>query len=363
MLQKLWVKGFRNLKEVVFDFNDYRAIFLYGENNQGKSNFLEAIYFLGNLKSPKEQNLKNMINFQAKEALLGGDFSLDSKILRLYTKINHENQKYLLINQKNVKKVSEVKKYLLIEYLSIENLRYFLDSPEYRRKSLDNALISFVPEFLAITRKYERIIKQKNHLLKQKNNLDQITIWNQELVILSHKIAQYRINFLTQLKQELTPIIKNFQKISHFSFDFQYLFSGEAVNEVDYLEYLKQKLVQNLDKELKLGYSLYGAHRDDFHFFLNNHEIHHFYSRGINILFAILYRITQLMLLQNKTKLFPILLLDDIFSELDAEIKQGIVNLIEPKTQVFYTAINQTDQNLFSNPLVFNVNNGELINV
>ncbi len=365
MLKKIWLKGFRNLKETVIDFNNQKLIYIFGENNQGKTNLLEAIYFLGNINSPKNISINNLINFKEQESFIGGDFFYQNQNLRVYTKLTSNNNKFLIINNKPVKKIEILKNNILIENISPENLRLFLDNPEYRRLSLDSFIKNDINEYTKIIKDYQKIIKQKNFLLKEKSKKERIELWNEKLILSATNIINYRLQYLKKIETTINIFFKRFNKLKDKKLIINYQFKNfaEQIDNNNYQEKLAIELDNNFHHEQMLGISLYGPHRDDFSILIDNKEINLFFSRGINLLFSLLYRLSQLIILQETKQIFPILLLDDIFSELDNEIIKELLDIIAPKTQIFYATIQDTTDQFFKEAKKIKIVNGEIFHV
>ena len=162
MLKKVWIKGFRNLKEVTLTLDSDQSLFFLGENNQGKTNFLESIFFLGHGLSPIEDNISNLVHFEESEAYLGADFVRQEVTNRLYFKITKDGKRVGFINNKSLKVFKSIRSLLNIDFISADIIRLFQDYPDQRRVVLDRFCSVFFSEYQAILRKYEKVIKQKN---------------------------------------------------------------------------------------------------------------------------------------------------------------------------------------------------------
>ncbi|MFA5878589.1 MAG: DNA replication and repair protein RecF [Candidatus Margulisiibacteriota bacterium] len=363
MLKKIWIKDFRNLKEAVYTFDPGKNVFIFGENNQGKTNFLEAINLIGTALSVKDNHIKNLISFDKNECFIGGDFQEEDILLRIYLKIVADGKKFLVINNKPVKKISYLKENFFIEYLSIENIRYFIENSEYRRKSFDKFLSIYDIKYFQLIRNYHKLIKQKNILLKQRGKYHDLQIFNLKIIELADFIVSKRKSIIKIMIERFNTILINFNKLKDFRFDIDYQLYQDNNSETEYKDYLAGKLEKNYQKEIDIGYSLFGPHRDDFKIYLNEKELSLFYSRGINKLITLLFRYVEITLLREKYHYSPIILFDDVLTELDAEIKQEIVNIYEADTQLFYTSIDKEDKSFFKKVVTYQMINGELKNV
>jgi DNA replication and repair protein RecF len=365
MLKKVWIKGFRNLNEVLIDAGDAKTCFIYGKNNQGKTNFLEALYVLGNLKSVKGGKLLDCLNFNQQEAFIGADVESDNKINRIYIKFNRDGKRYILLNNQPIKKIADLKQLVAIDYISADIIKIFQESPDVRRDILDSFLKIYFSEFKGIYNKYERLISQKNKALKMRADIKIVELFNQQLIELAFKIVQFRLDGIVLLEQELNRVLieNNLSELTDLKIKYCF-FSLDTINNTDnYPTILQQKMADNLEKEQLVGYSLAGPHRDDFVLEISTKNLFCFYSKGINRIMAILFKIAQLNLIrQKKDTCFPVLLLDDVFAEIDIYYKQKITKLLDNYGQIFYTSVISDDVNLFGKVKQYQMVNGVLEN-
>lgn len=364
MIKKVWLKGFRNLKECVFELKNKTPYFIYGANNQGKTNFLEGLFFLGNGYSPVTNHLSNLIQFDLPEAVLGADFDYQNQTQRLYWKLTRDSKKQAILNQKVVRSYVQLDRYFHVAYLSADVIRIFTDNPEQRRLALNRFCVKFEPEYARKLNRYEQLLKQKNHALKSGKHLS-LNVWNDQIVALAAEIVQVRIKSLRVLQVALFGLARDVPHFSIESLDIHYLTHGAG--EAPYLaeEYrgwLQEKMTQFQDKEQLIGYSLFGPHRDDFVITINGRSLFLFFSRGINRIMAILFKLAEMSALkQTQNHDQTILLLDDVFVELDEEMKRFLIPLVCNHAQVFYTTVLPQEQNLFDHAQFIRVETGAII--
>ncbi len=373
MLKKLWLKGYRNLKECVIDLENKKEVFVFGANNQGKTNFLESLYFAGNGVSPVESDIKNIINFQEKEAFIGIDFVNDSESKRLYVKLTNDGRKQFFFDKKKINSLSLLGQQLNIDFISADIIRIFTESPEFRRKELDRFCSKDLYDYSIYLKQYEKVIKQRNNLIKRYKNArynskskiakPDLVIWNEKLVQLAEKIVNCRHLALDKISNQLKEVLIQITSLKVNTLDIRYIYNGfDEIDHINYKEKLKYLLEKYEDNEYKTGYSLFGPHRDDFFIKINNRDLFLFFSKGINRMVAILFRVSQLKILDIKCSNFPVLLLDDAFAELDDLIKSDLVKVIGKYAQMFYTSVIKSDKRLFDNVTVYEMNKGELVN-
>jgi DNA replication and repair protein RecF len=370
MVKKLWTKGFRNLEETVFEFSKGEACFILGDNNQGKTNFLESLYVLGNGVSPTGRSLEHVVNFNQDEAILGGDVFLDSPNdsqdielkKRIYIKISKAGDKTAILNNKQLSSFSEIKSVLNIDFISADVLHIFQENAGFRRKALDRFCSRLFPAYQAQLKRYERVLSQKNVVLKSRGKEDELTLFNSQLVKLGSEIYKHRLIALNEIELVLQDLVPSLILDSIEKTDCSYVIHRQnaLLQDLGYEEWLDDQFHQTKKKEREIGFSLVGVHRDDFNINLNGKSLYSFYSRGINRSVAILVNVAQLIIIEKQTGAFPVLLLDDTFAEIDATRKKMIVRFLEKKAQLFYCSVLEADKSLFENVKIMGIKQGQL---
>lgn len=364
MLKKLWIQGFRNLQETVIDFGDSKQVVIFGENNQGKTNFLEAVHVVINGHSPLDDKVEHWVAFGENQALLGIDFPAESGLARLYCKINNEGKKWGVLEGKPLKSYTTIKPLLRSEYLSSDVIRIFKDSPDHRRRDLDKFCSYYFPGYAVLLKKYERVIKQKNAILKLSPDPSEVRFWNLQILSLCSELLPIRLEALDRIQGELSGLVYSeafpFRAETGKQVSLKYVYSWTKTPEKA-IQDLEEKLELNLSKEIQVGHTLYGIHRDDFDIFIDDKKLFHFFSRGINRLMAVLLKLAQLQLIEKKDGVFPLLLLDDTFSEVDPKIKKIILMaLVKQERSMMYTSVIEEDKFLFDKAKVGVMNKGGL---
>lgn len=364
MIKKIWIKDFRNIDELVLDLEQKRNIFVYGANNQGKTNFLEALYFMAYGRSPREGIHQNLIQFDKNEALMGVDFVNKDEIHRLYVKLMDDGKKVSQLNSKKVNSFSTIQRYLNIDFMSAEVVRIFTESPDYRRKEIDQFCIRYYQEYSGVLKKYEKILKQKNALLKSDNMDDKVLdVCNEQLVELAGEIVDFRLKAVAVIKEHFKELLITIEPLAIKKVEIKYLYfklQDFFCTKDDYKKILTGKISESKDKERRVGYSLYGAHRDDFLIEFDNKDLFSFFSKGVNRMSAILFKIAELMAMDKKYNEYPVMLLDEVMAELDQEMKRNVVRVFNKNTQVFYTSVSKEDKLLFDDVCVYEMKKGKL---
>ncbi|MBT5954529.1 DNA replication/repair protein RecF [bacterium] len=361
MITKLWLKDFRNFGEVLLDFKGKSNVFIYGENNQGKTNFLESIFFLGNGSSHRESKNENLVRFDTALSYIGLEVSKDDQKHKVYFKILKDGKRLGTFNQQLLNSTQLLKEHLNVEYISSDVIKTFQESPDYRRDVLNRFCGVLFSEYTATLQGYNRIIKQKNFQLKNIKKKESIDYWNDQLIEYSYKLITMRLKALvqmeTQTKKFVAPIFPDFYE----SLIIGYSYHGiplDSFTEENYKETLKRVLGDVFDKEKDLGFSIVGAHRDDFFLNIKKKELKRFFSRGINRSLSFFLRLAQIEIVSEQTGLRPTLLLDDPFAEIDAKNKAAIINVIDTESQIFYATIFKTDAQYFKKPAIIKIDTG-----
>ena len=366
MVKKLWTKGFRNLEENVIEFSENEVCFIWGDNNQGKTNFLESLYVLGNGATPSGKSLENLVNFNNQEAILGGDIYLDRPYQeskkRVYLKVSKSGDSTSVINNKPLKSLSELKSVLNIDFLSADVLHVFQENAGYRRKVLDRFCSRLFTHYHVTLKRYERVLSQKNTVLKSGCKHEELAIFNRQLIDLGSKIYKYRTESLQHIEiilKELIPLLI-LDSVKKTKCNYIIHKQNVLLQELSYQDWIEDQFLKTQKKERELGFSIVGIHRDDFDIELDGKHLYSFYSRGINRAVAILVNVAQLISLKKERGAAPVLLLDDTFSEIDATIKKRIVSFLENKAQLFYCSVIKEDKDLFKKVKVLTIKKGRV---
>lgn len=349
-IQSIQIENFRNIKSEIF-FPSENINILFGENANGKTSFIEAIYAVSNLKSFKTLNLYETINTDENTSSIKCNFYKNLCKESIFFNIKKSTKSYL----KNEKKCS-LDDYLW-SLLSIvfkpDDINIVNGSPGLRREFLDKAIFYTDKNYIKIVKKYLKILTNKNQTLKNENytNLDE---WNFLLAKYSALITFKRLEYLNRINEVLINKCKIFKNT--FSLNSNY---NEYFEDLE--NYFLNEIKINKNKEIKYKYSLIGSHREEINIKIDNKELKVFGSQGQKRTFILLFRSSQIDDFYNNNNFYPILLLDDMASELDEKNINVFFDLINNFSgQTFITT---TDKNLFSNNKKvksFRVHNGKI---
>lgn len=362
-INKLYLKNFRNYSDLEVEFNDKLNIII-GNNAQGKTNILEAIYFLSITKSFLSVNEKTLI-FRDKEfSSVKGDIVNNGFKKKLSVLINN-NEKKIEINQKVIKRHIDYLGNLRVVIFSPDDIRLLKDSPGNRRRFLNIELSQLYDKYVKLLAEFNIILKQRNEYLKViKNgniNLDYYNILNDKYVDLSVSIYIYRYNFI--------------EMINEYIGDKYYFISGDKGLVVRYMtdieisdrntmkDILLGKLVEGKNREIMYGCTLIGPHKDNFCFYLNESNLSLYGSQGQLKMSILALKMAEIDVFKRVTGETPVLLLDDIFSELDIEKRNKLVKFLNDDVQTIMTTtdLSEIDDELVKIANVYQIENGQII--
>lgn len=363
-VSKLELKEFRNYKDFKIEFNNNLNIII-GDNAQGKTNLIEAIYVSCFGKSFRTSNDKDLIyndnisnyNYVKLEIIKK---HTDIKIeYRIHKKLNKE----IKINNNSIKKLSEILGNIYVVLFSPEDIELIKGSPNIRRKFVNRELSNINKKYCYNLIEYKKVIKQRNNLLKNSNNIDNdlLEIFNEQLIEKGTNIILERIDFLKKINIISNKIHKSLTNDNEI-LKIKYLSNIDLENANSYSE-IKQnfikKIHKNIYREKQLGYTLVGPHKDDFIIYLNNKEIKQFGSQGQQRTAALSLKLSEIELIKNETDEYPILLLDDVFSELDINRQINLIKIFN-KTQTIITSTNFDEilKNKVNNYKIIKIENG-----
>ena len=353
-LKQLDIYNVRNIhKQSITPSSQFN--FIYGKNASGKSAIIEAIFLLGRAKSFRTPSIKSVVTFNKQYLTVSGEVAdenihsihmgiqMDGKITEM--RINHQpnnNRAKLAFN-------------LPLQIIHPKSFELLDAGSQVRREFVDWGVFNQDENFLAIWRKYKRALMQRNTLLKLKE-IDQITSWNHELASYGTQVNELRFNYLNKLKPFLISIIKKFLKYDSVDFN---LLSGWKMEDS-----LLQNLNDDLDKDLRYGYTHSGPHRGDFQILIDKILAKDLLSRGQLKLLVICLKLAQVELILNERDAFGSILIDDFAAELDKDNRAMILRYLNGiKCQVFLTTTEMDDfgdLEYLENYKLFHVEHGKL---
>lgn len=333
------LKNFRNYTSADVDF--FSGINLIsGGNGQGKTNLAESIMLCALSKSPRtshDEDMKmegtGMTEVQISVERNFGDVTLNAKI--------DETGKKFYVNTNEVKKVSELFGNLVAVYFSPNDLKIVCASPSERRDFMDTDISELSGSYYNLVQRYNKVLFQRNRILKtifnKQDILDQIDVWNEQLATLAGYIIKTRKNFIEKLKKPAKEIMKYISKKTE-ELDISYVgANGETAEEIK-KEILKS-LEFNIERDMELGYTSIGPHRDDVKFELDGRDARVFASQGQQRSIVLALKIAELAVFREELGENPVLILDDVFSELDTARQKKLYDMFDG-FQVIMTGTN-----------------------
>lgn len=346
-LKKIQIDNFRNITHCFLEFNENINYFV-ANNANGKTSFVEALYFLGHNKSFKEKNIKNIIHKNKDNLSIQSIIGNDN--ISIYKDSSNKNNT-ITINNEKIFNSSILSKNIPLQIISPDKGFIVGGDNKNKRYYLDWGMFHVEQDFLHIYKKSKKIQKNINNLIIQKNT-KQLDVWFQEFAKTNSALNALRKNYLDDLKKNLNnDLFKNLQLNIE---EFDYTFNNGLPKDIDTTENIYSFLIKNKEKIIKNKYLKYGSHLASIEFFFQNTPEKQL-SRGQQKTLSIIFWLNQVIhLIHNNIK--PIILIDDISSELDDEkIKLVIEILKKINTQVFITSIRPISDDFY------NIKNGEIV--
>jgi len=331
LVNKLQLNDFRNYKQYSLEFNPSLNIII-GPNGVGKTNILEAIIMVSNCKSFRTMNDEDLIQKNKEYARI----ILNSPLTQYKVVINKEG-KSLYINNQPIKKTSEFIGKINAVVFKPHDLELFSGSPAERRKLLDVELSKISSTYMDSLLRFKKLLVDKNNILKQLE-IDEtlMSIINESLVEPIKNIVKERSAFFEEINKYLSEI---YQKLSNSDDSIEVIYK-----KCSELTDIKENIEKSKDKDNYYHYTTFGPHHDDYYFKFNEYELNSIASQGQKRMVLIAFKFALIKYIENYTKQKPIVLLDDILSELDQDNQLRLINLIPEDIQ---TIITNTDiQNL-----------------
>ena len=354
IIKSLELQDYRNYDSLNLAFDKGTNI-LYGDNAQGKTNILEAIYVSATTKSHKGSKDKDIVNFHKEEAHIRTFLEKDGVDTRVDMHLRKSKSKGIAVDGQKLKKAADLLGICNVVFFSPEDLGIIKDGPAERRRFVDMELCQLDGFYLYNLNHYNKIVNQRNKLLKDlyfnPDLKDTLNIWDSQLVSFGSKIIERRKLFVEQLNEIIYGIHK---RLSGDKEEIHIQYEPDVE-----IEDFEKKLQQNQEKDIKLKQTTVGPHRDDFSFIVENVDIRKFGSQGQQRTAALSLKLSEIELVKKITKDTPILLLDDVLSELDSNRQNYLLNSIgDIQTIITCTGLEEFVNNRFEINKVYKVENG-----
>ena len=356
ILKSIELKNFRNYEDLDLKFDSGTNI-LFGDNAQGKTNILEAAYVSGTTKSHKGSRDKDMIRFGEDESHIRTIVEKQGKEYQLDIHLKKNRSKGIAINKVPIKKASELFGILNMVFFSPEDLNIINNGPAERRRCLDAEICQLDKIYLSDLTRYNKILMQRNRLLKdmqhQPQLMETLPVWDMQLVEYGKRLIRRRRQFVEELSEIVTGIHRNISG-KREELVLRYEPNIDA-------EFLEDELNRVREKDRKYAQTSVGPHRDDISFFIRGVDIRKFGSQGQQRTSALSLKLSEIELVRQTIHDTPVLLLDDVLSELDSNRQNYLLNSIHDiQTMITCTGLDEFVRNRFQIDKVFYVIDGHV---
>ena len=356
VIKSLKLKNYRNYELLDLTF-DPKTNILYGDNAQGKTNILEALYLSGTTKSHRGTKDRDLIQFGSDEAHLetvvekrGTEFQIDMHLKK-------NSPKGIAINKIPIRKASELFGIIHFVFFSPEDLNIIKEGPSGRRRFIDLELSQLDKVYLSNLSNYNRIINQRNSLLKdiyrQENLVETLDIWDMQLVEYGTKVTEGRKKFVREVNEIISEI---HDKLTGGKEKISITYESSVGNLT-----LEQALKKNRERDIRMKSTSVGPHRDDLCFMAGNLDIRKFGSQGQQRTAALSLKLSEIELVRSLINDTPVLLLDDVLSELDKHRQNYLLDSIHDiQTVITCTGLDEFVNHRFSINKILHVKNGHV---
>jgi DNA replication and repair protein RecF len=358
IIKSLELNNFRNYDTLAMEFHNNINI-IYGDNAQGKTNILEAIYICGTTKSHKGSKDKEIIKLDKDESHIRIYVEKDKMNHKIDMHLKKNRTKGIAIDGVPIKKSSELIGFVNIIFFSPEDLSIIKNGPGERRRFIDMELCQLDKLYLYNLTKYNKILNQRNNLLKQisfnRELMDTLSIWNMQLLEYGLKIIQRRKEFIGELNKIIYGIHKKLSGEKE-----ELIIKYEPNITVDLF---KNKLDKSIERDINMKTTTIGPHRDDILFLIGNIDIRKFGSQGQQRTSALSLKLAEIKLVKETVNDMPILLLDDVLSELDRNRQNYLLDsLNEIQTIITCTGLEEFIKNKITINKTYKIVEGTIMN-
>ena len=318
------------------------VITFIGDNGSGKTNIAESLIYLAFLSSHRVSNNVPLISLGNQQTIIRAEVQREDRTLQIDLEINASKANRARINANPTRSQREILGAIQIVYFSPEDLDLVRGEPGTRRDFLDRLLITRTPRLAGVIADYERVIKQRNALLKTRTSAAALVPWNEQLIKLGAELTAERIALIEALNPYVGQNYANLNEIKPASISYKCSTEGVTKNIDENIAALTKRLDEVAYQEIERGVSLIGPHRDDLHLQLGDFPAKGYASHGESWSMAISLRIGSFNLLKSEGA-SPILILDDVFAELDTSRRIQLMSATKIAEQTFITAAVESD--------------------
>ncbi len=360
-IDQINLTNFRNFERFYTYFHPNINIFI-GNNGQGKTNLIESIFLLSVFRSFRTYQLENLIMFNHDFFKVDANIHSNNRNINLQIAITTKSKK-AKVDGNDIKKTSEFVGYLNAVVFTPDDLELVKGSPNLRRKFIDIELSKISPIYVFNLSKYYKLLKEKNKYLKSKaksiSNQDLfLEVLNEQMAKLQVDIICKRIHFINELSKRTVKIYSQIsQNDEVISFKYKCFVDCNCDN---LYQLILNRLHQNFYKDIKYSLTQEGIHKDDLKIYINQKDANTYASQGQQRTIVLAMKIALLDFIKDEIGEYPILLLDDVLSELDSSRKQMLISLLNKDIQTFITTTSIEEIDKISNYKLFHIENGRL---
>lgn len=356
-IKSMELLNYRNYGQLHIDFHKGTNV-LYGDNAQGKTNILEAVYVCCTTKSHKGSKDREIVKFGEEESHIKMIVRRDDVPYRIDMHLKKNRTKGIAVNGIPIKKASELFGIVNVIFFSPEDLNIIKNGPSERRKFIDLELCQLNKLYVYNLVQYNKVIAQRNKLLKDMDGTsslkETLDIWDIQLVKFGKEVIRLRTEFI----RELNELIRGIH--AHLSGEKEELSILYEPNVTEAL--FEEMLIKNRQQELRQRLTLTGPHRDDLNFIVNGTDIRKFGSQGQQRTAALSLKLAEIELVKRTVKDYPILLLDDVLSELDSKRQEHLLSGISHiQTLITCTGLDDLVNSKFEMDKIFKIVEGNVV--
>lgn len=336
-LEKIALSRYRNYELLQKEFTA-RINILIGPNAQGKTNLLEAIYYLAVGKTYRPAQDPQLVKWAGSSfAIKGNVINRQGQLkVEINYRLNEQNNKEIKLNGLKINKMADLLGNLTVVLFAPEDLNIIKGAPVERRRLLDSDISQVSPSYFLKLQRYNRLLNQRNHLLKllqeRRKPAEDLEIWNHQFLEAGAEIISKRIQVLEKLSP-LTRLLQRKLTSGQENLEMKYLLNrqDEIRQGQDIRSLLAEEMRKRKDEEIRRGQTLWGPHRDDLALVLNGNDLKFYGSQGQHRTAVLALKLAELEFFRAETGEYPVLLLDDVMSELDPERREQLIRAIQDK--------------------------------
>ena len=341
LITNLNLTNYRSYSTLDLNLGSGITIFV-GKNGEGKTNIAESILYLTFLNSHRASGNTPLVKLGANAAYIRAKVKYPEREILVELEINIDKTNRAKINQNPTRSQKEIFGIVQAIYFSPEDLDIVRGDPSERRRFIDQLLTLRSPRVAAVISDYERAVKQRNSLLKTRASIQALEPWDKQVADFGGQLISLRLSGLAQLTPLFNQIYKEISNVKPAEIIYKSSLEGISENATENSEKIMEKLITNRSSELERGLTLTGPHRDDLLLTLGDHQVKGYASHGESWSIALSLKLATYNLLKSDG-LSPILILDDVFSELDEDRREKLSQIAKTAEQTIITVAVESD--------------------